>query len=169
MKRFAAVLSVALLSYSVSQAQNTIIAGKITDKKGNTIPHATVQLASKTDVVEIKADNLGLYQTQPLPSGKYKVTVRSGDRNWKKGKLILADNNGKKAFYEMHAKGKRVKVEQTDRDFFTEARMTQGPDIQQRPGIQVKQVRSMNNSPANGPVQHNNARAGEAVPQMDVK
>lgn len=112
------LLFVLLFASKLSVAQNSILAGKITDENNAPIPGALIQVTQGKIVSDARSDGDGLYYTQLLPDGNYRVDV-SIDGKWYKGRKVYleAPVHGRR-YYDLHLTSGRLVISVDDGDPF---------------------------------------------------
>ncbi len=112
MKNRLLLLSFAMLLLSGnSYAQNSILAGIITNESGKAIPGATIVLSMPgMQSVEIQSDKDGLYSSQLLPIGQYNVAISVKGRKMPANNLVLDAASGSKKFYTMKVNEGKVSM-----------------------------------------------------------
>ncbi|MES2701652.1 MAG: carboxypeptidase-like regulatory domain-containing protein [Bacteroidota bacterium] len=111
----------ALCGAGSSNAQNSILAGKVVDENNRPIRGAVVTVKSKATSVTVESDSMGLFNTKLLPGGKYTVSLDRNERHLKAGTVDL--RNGNARYYLATVKGKRVEMQERDKNLFIETKL----------------------------------------------
>src|SRR5205814_2371094 len=103
---------------NLSVAQNSILAGKITDENNTPIDGALIQVTHGKIVSDARSDQDGLYYTQLLPEGAYRVEVRVGDKWYKGRKVYLEEAGYSRKYYDLRIAEGRIAISINDGDPF---------------------------------------------------
>jgi hypothetical protein len=127
MKILASYLFIFLFVFAgqISFAQNSIFMGKIVDENNKPVPGAKVQVSKAGYIIaEVSADNDGLYYTQLLPSGYYKVDIIADDKLVKAKRVFLKEQDKIRWYYNMKLAGDKAEVIVTADNPFMEHRLS---------------------------------------------
>jgi outer membrane usher protein FimD/PapC len=96
---FLATVCLTLSATTASFAQNSILAGKITDENNLPVASASIVLQMGKEVVISQTNKNGLYTTSRLPPGNYKVSVITNGVTANGGEVTVPSSTGKKLFH----------------------------------------------------------------------
>jgi hypothetical protein len=106
--RAVAAFVLLLLVTPVSAADQTGVFGVVQDPQGHPLPDAKVQVQSDATGARwtVKSDDRGLYSVSGLPTGEYKITVRSpGFRTVSRVGAVVSSSEGLHLDFEMEIIG----------------------------------------------------------------
>lgn len=108
-----------LLASKASFAQNSILAGKITDENNRPIAGALIQVTHDRVVSEARSDGDGLYYTGLMPDGMYRVDVHV-DGKWYKGRKVYLEQpvSYRHKYYDLRIVNERLAITVDDGDPF---------------------------------------------------
>jgi Carboxypeptidase regulatory-like domain len=124
MKTFSLFLfSVLLLCSTSGFAQNSIIAGKITDDKDEPVTGAIVKVSKGGVAIEVRTDGDGLFYTRLLTPDNYHIDIRTNQKTYKT-KVKVKPQDKKRMYYYFKLMGDRVYVTTDGRDPFMKAKLS---------------------------------------------
>jgi hypothetical protein len=148
-----------LLSSSVSFAQNTILAGKITGSNGKPLVGATIRVMGENEQAVAKSNENGLYYSKLLPEGDYNVAAVVNRKVVKAGSPVHLENTGRtRMYYLLQVKQNNLVITTTDKDLFAEAHLAKVKEEQKHLDVPVGKVQFQ---PVNGTA----TSTGEKIPQ----
>ena len=109
--------ALATLSANISEAQNSILMGKITNGHDKPVVGAVVRLSKPGSVaVETTSDKDGLYCTQQVQADKYNVTIVVGGKAMKANSVTLLPMDKDKKYYNFTLSGGKLSMDETATD-----------------------------------------------------
>jgi len=113
-----------LFASIISVAQNSILAGKITDENNNPVANAIINLRdSHNHFISAKTDSDGLYYTsKTLAKGSYSIAITKDDKTGA-GRVAITTDIKNKKFYNFRLSGSKVTTEVTAKDPFMAAKL----------------------------------------------
>jgi len=106
-----------------SFAQTALFMGKIVDEDGNASKGALFQLKWKSDMIETRSGDDGIFYTQLIPEGHYKVGILADGKYYKMRHLHVTVTSEKK-FYVFKIKGERLFVDIEGKDGYLKSRLS---------------------------------------------
>ena len=101
-----------------SLAQNTLLAGRITDENNKPVAGAVIKVAKGKTAIETAANKDGLYYTKLLPAGKYHVSIYTGDKSYKANQINVQTSDKTKSFYNFKLTGNNAVTSIDEQDPF---------------------------------------------------
>ena len=117
------VVGCILVTALKSQAQNSILAGKIVDENQQPAHGALIKLCKSGVTIVATADSDGLYITRPLADGVYSIRVFYANNTSELKNIAVGDECYKGKFYELHIAGNQLKADINERDPFLTAKL----------------------------------------------
>lgn len=121
---FYGLLFIFLLSGYFSEAQNSILAGKIVDENNNPLPGAILKLTHLGRTIAVTADEDGLYYSPLLEAGNYRIDISARDRQYKAPKVYLEATEKNTKYYNYTITKYHVIARVEDRDPFMETELS---------------------------------------------
>ena len=122
---------IVFLSCNISSAQNSILAGKIVDENNKAMHSMRISVIRNQHLIqEIPADTDGIYCSQPLEAGTYRIDVVSADGSYKSKNLSIDTTAGSSSFYIIKIADNKITIDKTSED----------------PSLKVKMGKIMNDS-----------------------
>lgn len=121
-------------------AQDFILSGSITDKKGKPVKEANLQVVSGDKMLLCTSNTDGLYETKVLPAGKYEVVISVNKKTYVSKVEILATDPLKRFYNFRLNDNNTATLTKTDKDPFMETAFIKlrkqkgGYDIDNRKG-----------------------------------
>lgn len=153
-----------LATANISVAQNSILAGKIDDENKKPIAGATITVTKDgNQVAEMKSDGNGLYSSQLLDAGEYKVSIVANDKKRKTKTITLVPLERVKYYHNFTLNGKKVDESISDKDPFITVKMDSTRQYQRGMDLPVNSRGGFFHTPP--PAQTHSVTPGEKVPQ----
>lgn len=118
-----AVAFIGLMSACLTYGQQTMLMGKVVRSDDAAISGAAILIHSKCSNVVAISDSLGLFATDMIDAGDYKMKIVIGDKTIKADKLHLQINSNIKSYYIISVSKKKVTTKVTNNDPFIASRI----------------------------------------------
>lgn len=106
-----------MLTGNISFAQNSILAGKIVNENNEPMAGAEIKLSRvHEEALELKADEDGLYCSNLVEQGAYKLAVYKEGKYLNAGKIVLNEKSGSQLFYIVKVSDRKVTIDEINED-----------------------------------------------------
>ncbi len=99
-------------------AQNSILAGILTDEYGVPVKGATLRVSKAGKAIEAISDDDGLFYTRLLPSGTYHLDVITDRKMLNAKRIYLPPTNKKRVFFYIKVVDDHVRISADGQDPF---------------------------------------------------
>lgn len=158
-------LAIAFTSISLlASAQQAMLMGRVTDANNKPIKEAGIFLKGDSGKGVAISDSLGLYSTQPMPDGKYKIKVVVDKQVYTSDDVSLSESTTKGKYYNFKlGANKKATLTIDTRSPFLEQRMgSVSKNGQNAPDGNIIHVKM----DSNGKIIGGNARPSGPTPRM---
>ena len=99
-----------LLVCTASFAQTATLKGRIVDENNHPVPGSAIKVYKSGKVVEMTADNNGIFYAQDLQAGSYFVDINAGGRVSRATRILLLPEGRVRSFFNFKLFSKGVVV-----------------------------------------------------------
>lgn len=117
------VVMMAFFAAAPAHGQQTMFMGKITTANDAPVARVGICIYNSTTKAETFSDSLGLFATELIAPGDYKVRIARNGKKLKAGHIRITSENNEKTYYILNINNKKVTITATKEDLFITGRI----------------------------------------------